>query len=98
MKPTIKFINVYERSQEYGGSEEGGWYYQQYNPIAKPLKIKVKINAEGREVPIGRYKRIHTELMAKRERFGKYDYHGGIEVYIEDKPHQRFKRRRPYYE
>jgi hypothetical protein len=36
--------------------------------------------------------------MAKRERFGKYDYHGGIEVYIEDKPHQRFKRRRPYYE
>ena len=31
---TVYFINVYETEQQYGGPEEGGWYYHTMNCIA----------------------------------------------------------------
>ena len=46
------FVNVYEITREYGGHEEGGWYYNNYNCIeskvadseqsAKLIKIKLE--------------------------------------------------------
>jgi hypothetical protein len=43
----MKYINVYEVSSEYGGPEEGGWWYNYYEPIksipvrgSKSRKIK----------------------------------------------------------
>ena len=29
----LKYVNVYRITQEYGGPEEGGWYYSQRWPI-----------------------------------------------------------------
>ncbi len=29
----MKFVNVYEASQAYGGPEEGGWWYTHLEPV-----------------------------------------------------------------
>lgn len=36
----VKYMNVYETDQVYGGPEEGGWYYTAGNPLASlPIPI-----------------------------------------------------------
>ena len=40
-KPRVAYINVYNVTREYGGAEEGGWYYTRYNFIeSKRIKAK----------------------------------------------------------
>ena len=34
IKPRLKFVNVYSVTRHYGGPEEGGWWYNQGEPIA----------------------------------------------------------------
>ena len=29
----MKYVTVYSKSEEYGGPEEGGWWYTQYHPV-----------------------------------------------------------------
>jgi len=33
------FINVYHVTREYGGPEEGGWYYDQWEPVADKCNV-----------------------------------------------------------
>lgn len=41
MKPKIKYLSAYIKTRHYGGAEEGGWCYNNYELIAS-IKVKVK--------------------------------------------------------
>jgi len=44
---SILYVNAYSVTRHYGGSEEGGWYYNQYEPLASiPIKA---ISHEGHD-------------------------------------------------
>ncbi len=93
IKQTTKlcFVNVYEVTREYGGPEEGGWWYNWYEcleifPVREENAEQVK------------------EFLLKGYSFIKegdiYSVRGGTDlaVYIEDKPAESESRKRPHYE
>ena len=43
MKPVRKFFTAYEKGREYGGPEEGGWYYTTLSPVSR-IRCKAKIS------------------------------------------------------
>lgn len=87
----MKFVNVYEVTRKYGGPEEGGWWYNNYNCIeVYPTREK---NAE--EI----VKFLEKEHGDKA--YGDiYSVLGGREIHvlIEDRPAQSETRERPRYE
>lgn len=78
------WINVYEITRAYGGPEEGGWYYDEYNCILEPIRChRHKIN----------------KVMKKLEKFldeEGYKYEKVI-IQVEDEPAKQEKRPRPIY-
>jgi hypothetical protein len=38
------YINIYRSSREYGGPEEGGWYFTRYHP---DRSYRIKDDTEG---------------------------------------------------
>ncbi len=96
MKPQIRYISLYERSQHYGGPEEGGWYYDWYDYTGVTMKIKVK--DDSRHNVIGRYKEKANQILSQEKEHGEYHYHGGIEAIIERFPGAQQSIRTPHYE
>ena len=85
------YVNVYEITRHYGGPEEGGWYYNNYDCLETyPVRNKNAciIEAELRE----QYKHLTTGDI--------YSVLGGtlIEVCTDMKPKERETTERPYYE
>ena len=96
------FVTLYERSQHYGGAEEGGWYYQWYEPISTPVKIKVKFgynrHGEWIKTVIGKYKEVYQKVLSQVREFGRYGYEGGIVAYTEKVRYENKSRHTPHYE
>ncbi len=87
----MKFVNVYEIDRRWGGPEEGGWWYNNYNCI------------ETQEVPEEKAEEVVEQLEEKyKDRiYGDiYSVLGGrdIAVYIEDERAESETKERPYYE
>lgn len=85
-----RIVAVYECDREYGGPEEGGWWFE-----SGELVHKITVPAgEVRQV-IARLKQTYP-YTGKR---GSVNYSGGdysIEVWDEQPP-VRFPKERPYY-
>ena len=65
-------VGVYEASREYGGGEEGGWYYTNYYHI------------ETKRMPYNRVSNFKVQLANENEEEGrKYEYQGMRVSYIE---------------
>ncbi len=80
------FVNVYMVTREYGGSEEGGWWYNDYECI-ESVKTDKKSAQETKEI---------LEEEYKDEEYGDiYSVRGGvlIEVLIEEKERESDTRR-----
>jgi hypothetical protein len=86
----IVYLNVYTVSRHYGGPEEGGWYYNQYNCI-EVFPVKNKLADMMRE-------ELESEHASKK--YGNiYSVLGGrdIDVRLEATPKESETRERPYY-
>ena len=87
----IVFVNAYTVRLNYGGPEEGGWYYNNYVCLESvPVKNKYS------DLMV-----TELEKQYAHEKFGDiYSAHGGqdIVVYIEEKPKMMETSRRPQYE
>ena len=87
----IVYVNIYSVTREYGGPEEGGWWYNRLSCIESiPVKNK---NSELMEE--------ESEKEYEKLKYGNiYSVLGGrdIEVIIEEKPKQSETKERPHYE
>jgi len=65
-------VGVYEASREYGGGEEGGWYYTNYYHV------------ETKRMPFNRVDNFKVQLANENEEEGrKYEYQGMRVAYVE---------------
>lgn len=82
MKPKIYYLSRYVRTQEYGGPEEGGWYYDWFDYLDT---VKVKINPKY-WTPTKQYKKLVETVEQTCIENGKYRYEGGIVSFYEKTP------------
>lgn len=89
-----QWVNAYAVSRNYGGPEEGGWWYDSGEPLAS-----VPIDCDDDPEPV---KARLKELIGwdKHPSQGRYSVIGGadFEIYVEDKMAQPFPERTPHYE
>jgi len=109
--PFLKVITVYEVSREYGGAEEGGWWYDAYNVISHtysltPERTKAKLKREYAGEHTGKNKVLSVDPIPDdydpidpNDETGVY-YGKDIEIHVESLGEigQMAQRGRPYYE
>lgn len=89
-----KFVNVYLVDREYGGPEEGGWYYDS-GRLHSSTQVVDDDAAEA--------KKAELQLMCDQLNEGRPPIHsvasyGQYRVYIEEEPGENFPKVRPHYE
>lgn len=100
MKPKYFNITLYERTNHYGGPEEGGWYYDWYEPI-ETIRLKGKLEIPHNEytfIPIKRDRQKFSKLIERTEDYGKYRYQGGITYFVESYYGKHVSKCCPHYE
>lgn len=96
-----KYINVYRVTQEYGGAEEGGWWFDCGEPIEsircdnqEQFDLSTKLVEE----------RYHVKDRNKWSRERRVGAHScmpgayGISIHAEDRFAESFPQSRPHYE
>ena len=106
------FVNVYEIRQSYGGPEEGGWWYDQREPLqsksTKSLRIARKWLKKARQ-QIASLPNHYGEILIDHDFFDwNHECHDpnelgpgawdgdGVFAFIEREP--AFRNSRPHYE
>jgi hypothetical protein len=86
----MAWVNVYEVTREYGGPEEGGWWYNRYECIDS---VHVKGDTDATVVRL-------KDQYQDRAYGNIYSVRGGLEIkaLIEDEKAQSETRERPRYE
>lgn len=92
---TSVFVNVYDKHMAYGGPEEGGWWYDVYEPVAsyfEPDPIR-------RQDRFDREKDLADEVNGDRPEYHSVRSEGSRVVCLEDEPADVIaaKQRRPQY-
>jgi len=87
-----QYVNVYEVDRNYGGPEEGGWWYDSGEPVAS-------IQCDERQVEqVKTYLwTMYPQINAKRQRYsvnGGYD----LEIHVEEHFAKPWPETRPHYE
>ena len=85
------YVNAYAVTRHYGGPEEGGWWYNYYQPLASvPCQVK------DSQQHIDRLKEHFKEVSEG----DIYSVLGGValEVYTEDEYAKAYPTEKPYYE
>jgi hypothetical protein len=84
-----KFVTAYEVTRHFGGSEEGGWWYNWYEPI----------NSVPTSTP-GAMSDYFKAQYGDRAQGDIYSVLGGVavEVIVERKPCENRTTERPHYE
>lgn len=92
--PQLRYVNAYAVSRNYGGPEEGGWYYDVGAPLAS---IPVMNDAEEEAAKVKLVGLFGPEYEKQRSR---YSAAGGddLEIYIEDACAAHWPTERPHYE
>ena len=90
------YVNVYETGKDYGGPEEGGWYYD----VGHPVKVM--------PVPRDRAKRLLARVRERLASINRNDRRRPgwsvlstgdyLEAWVEDYPGREYPERRPTYE
>ena len=89
------FVNVYDVDQEYGGTEEGGWWYT----AGSPLKCRPCRTEPEAERVAERWRRyVEHVVNADRPEISSVLSEGQVRVYVEDRPAAHFPEVRPHYE
>jgi hypothetical protein len=91
----MRYLNAYLTEQQYGGPEEGGWWYDTGIPLASvPLVDGISQSA------IDRLKQELKDIFKDREWGKKHSAMGGeiVEVYVEDHFAEYFPKEKPHYE
>lgn len=97
--PTMLYVNVYKVSLHYGGSQEGGWYYDGKEPIASvPVPL-----SEGKKTLQKKVKNLEKMFANHRTSQGPQGRHstrGGcdIEVQVEETFAEYQPQEKPTYE
>ena len=84
------FIYKCTTGRAYGGPEEGGWYYDTYTMVGKPVRVPYSHRGSAKKAMERRVKRMDTIF--------EYGIHRSeIDVYISDKmPKQYDNNYQPY--
>lgn len=90
-----RHVNAYACDQEYGGPEEGGWYYE-------TGRVLGSIMVENHPSMIEHAKDTLKLIFAKQFE-GNRDRHSvigqeNLEIYVEDEPARDFPEETPHYE
>ena len=93
------YVNCYSVSRQYGGPEEGGWYYDEFTPLAS---VKLPDNTPQAIIETVRLKMLDRYAGERTScgRLGRYSVLGGsdVEVYVEDAPPKASPEDTPHYE
>ena len=90
----MKYVNAYELTQGYGGSEEGGWWFDCGEPLAS-----IPINDDDDPKPyVEDLKEKFSYYDEYRERTSAAGDGMDLGVWVEDHVAQDFPQARPYYE
>ena len=92
----FKFVNVYDVNQQYGGPEEGGWWYS----VGRFLKSRpCRTRAEAEKVA-ERWKRyldhIFNDPRGSRANLSSVLCEGRLVVHIQDHPGEDYPNQRPH--
>lgn len=87
----LVYVNAYSVSRCYGGPEEGGWWYDDYEPLASVPVLKKNDNVELA-------KKMLTEALAWENPRGRGSVIGGSDFVILVQDHMAERRGRPRYE
>lgn len=87
----IKWVTAYEVTRHFGGPEEGGWWYNHFQPIQS-----VPVSVED----VGTAKELLHQAYDDRAHGDIYSVRGGvlIAVQVEDEPCEDATTERPRYE
>lgn len=88
----IRFVNAYAVSRQYGGPEEGGWWYDAGEPLASvPAITDEEVEAA---------KKMLTERLGWESKHNRYSVLGGddFEVCVQSHVAKHFPETRPHYE
>ena len=92
MAKELIFVNAYEVSREYGGGEEGGWWYDMGTPLASvPCRGRKAAKRERKRL-MKLYAHLEGDLNSVST-IGRTT----IQVYFEEELAAPFPRERPYY-
>lgn len=86
-----RFVNVYLVSRAYGGPEEGGWYYNE----GEPVRSHRLLNSESEEEVEATEQAWCDEHNPNRGTSSWLDGH--YEVRVQDHPAESFPETKPYY-
>ncbi len=93
----MKYVNCYSISRHYGGSEEGGWWYDCGHPLAS---VPVSDDASS-DVLESIRKDLHEKFGQPTTGMGRYSMApkgDDIEIYVEDNFAEPFPQERPRFE
>lgn len=85
------WVSVYYVNREYGGPEEGGWWYNWYTHV-ETIRVPLRF---------AEHHRRRLEYKHRDHHYGNiYSVMGGqqVQVFIEGQPKQHETKRRPHYE
>ena len=110
----MKYLNIYEVGQAYGGPEEGGWWYSCGDPVESTLVVNLqdsiktcdKLNERFRNSSSGYAMGFGEHDGVDPDGFGDDNYliRGGmwgdkkLRARIEDHPAEAYPQERPHYE
>lgn len=95
IRNNVTYLNFYRATLEYGGPEEGGWWYDQKMPI------------DSQDISTYTFSQQLSLLRTAEASYGPQDYErdyrsvnaqGVIQIYLEPEPAVMRPRYRPYYE
>ena len=94
-EPEIIYVNAYSVCRCYGGPEEGGWYYDEGQPLAS-VPLRADVEAGVIEIEKSRL----TSLLGWTSKYSRSSVLGGddFKVYVEDHTAVPFPEVRPHYE
>lgn len=92
--PDYRYVNAYQINREYGGAEEGGWWYDTYRPLGS---MYVKTKGEALRVFDFFNDILADDYDAECSRFSVLDG-DDFDIWFEDEPAQFKPENRPHYE
>jgi hypothetical protein len=97
------YASTYEVTQEYGGPEEGGWWYSRGFPtgVYHQFRTREEANNYAMKLEMGRKERAHQlqqKLKASGDRGWSRAGEDDIKILVQQHPPRRFPESRPHYE
>lgn len=90
------FVNVYLHDRAYGGPEEGGWWYDTYDPWEEECKV-FDTEEEARHYHAVLHGKIEDENGNRRSDINSVLSEGRYVAFVEAFPPRPLPTRRPYY-